>query len=222
MIPFASADCTGVQGADSWEFLDSHSITLYAFSQPLAVLRITWCTVFSLSDICVLGDNLCDGDTLIIDKKACEIREVRAILPAGRNLQPGKSGGPNLLSKDSPEFSADEFQGGLTIKALCHEIERHGYAMEFTTQNDTIERLNEILRTPNFYDMYMKKTGSPRFSEYVRKLASKSKSYRNRKFSELSQEELNGILKLNRAILEESYPKTCPKVLFSKVHCSAD
>lgn len=218
----AHADCVGVYSANSWEFLDSHSIILYDFSKPLAVLRIPWCNVFNLSDICLTENNICEGDKLIVDNERCEIREVQLLTIEDGNIKASRIGTIPLLLKGSPEFSMDEFTNGLTVKALCEEINKEGYGIEFKTLNNTIERLNEILQIPNFYNICLKKKKSLKLNEYAQKLISQSKNYRSKDFSELSKDQRKSVLKLNRMILEALYPQNCPKIQLMKVVCPDD
>lgn len=218
----AHADCVGVYSANSWEFLDSHSIILFDFSKPLAVLRIPWCNVFNLSDICLTENYICDGDKIIVDNETYEIREVQILTVEDGNIKVSRIGAIPLLLKGPPEFSMDEFRNGLTVKALCEEINKEDYEIEFKTLNNTIERLNEILQIPNFYDIYLKKKKSLNLNEYAQKLISVSKSYRHKKFSELSKDQQKSVLKLNRMILEALYPRTCPKIQLMKLICPGD
>lgn len=218
----AHADCVGVYSANSWEFLDSHSIILYDFSKPFAVLRIPWCNVFNLSDICLTENNICEGDKLIVDNERCEIREVQLLTIEDGNIKASRIGTIPLLLKGSPEFSMDEFTNGLTVKALCEEINKEGYGIEFKTLNNTIERLNEILQIPNFYNICLKKKKSLKLNEYAQKLISQSKNYRSKDFSELSKDQRKSVLKLNRMILEALYPQNCPKIQLMKVVCPDD
>lgn len=218
----AHADCVVVYSANSWEFLDSHSIILYDFSKPLAVLRIPWCSVFNLSDICLTENYICEGDKLIVDNETCEIREVQLLTIEDGNIKASRIGTIPLLLKGSPEFSMDEFTNGLTVKALCEEINKEGYGIEFKTLNNTIERLNEILQIPNFYDICLKKKKSMKLNEYAQKLISQPKNYRSKDFSELSKDQQKSILKLNRMILEALYPRTCPKIQLMKLICPGD
>lgn len=95
----AHADCVGVYGTTSWEFLDSHSIILFDFSKPLAVLRIPWCNVFNLSDICLTEYYICEGDKLIVDNETCEIREVQILPIEEGNIKGSKPGTIPLLLK---------------------------------------------------------------------------------------------------------------------------
>jgi hypothetical protein len=218
----AHADCVGVYSANSWEFLDSHSIILYDFSKPLAILRIPWCDVFDLSDICLTENYICEGDKLIVDNKTCEIREVQLPIIEDGNIKVSPFSTMPLLLKGSPEFSVDEFTTGLTVKALCKEVNKDNYGIEFKTINNTIERLNEILQIPNFYDICIKKKKSIKLNKYAQKLISVSKSYRHKNFSELSKDQQKNVSKLNRIILKTLYPKTCPKIQLMKLICPDD
>ena len=219
----AHAGCIGFQAAESWEFVDSHSIAIYDFSKPLGTLRIPWCAVFRLSDVCLHHSYLCEGDRIVVDDQACEIREID--LPSSKmdNLSNLQGGMLPLSFRGPPEFSEDEFERKKsTAKALCKEIAKDDLGIAFMTPDNSVERLNEILKTSNLYDLMVTRKKTLLLNEYARKLVVKTESYRNKKFPDLVMDEQRNILKLNRALLEEIYPQTCPKRLFSKMFCPGD
>ncbi len=59
----------GAYTANSYAIVDIHTIILYDFSNPIAVLKTPWCSIFNYSDICLEKDYICEGDKLIIDGK---------------------------------------------------------------------------------------------------------------------------------------------------------
>jgi hypothetical protein len=112
------------------------------------------------------------------------------------------------------EFSKYRFNKVCTIEKLCETINSDSSELSLKEPNNTIERLNEILRIVNLYDMWLKK------AEYIKKmenrnikrLAEKTSNYRTKHFAQLSLRQQQNILKLNRLILESVYPECCPKV----------
>lgn len=109
------------------------------------------------------------------------------------------------------DFSMDEFKPPLIIKKLYGVINNDKYNIPLSTTNNSIEWLNELLKVPSFYDILCKKSKSS-FSKDIMELVNKTKEYRNKSFSKLSEDEKNTIKKLNRLLLEETYPKETPKI----------
>lgn len=213
VAPAVYSNCVGVYTANSYAIIDIHTIILYDFSNPIAILKTPWCSIFNYSDICLGRDYICEGDELIIDGKKCEIREIRFLTLEDIGILTIEKEKTFLSLNDFPRFSPNEFSNNLTIEALCEDINNDDYGIKFKTLDNTIDRLNEILEIPNFYDICSKKRNPLRLSKYAEKLIDESKDFRHKSFSELSEGQKNTILKLNRMILETIYPNTCPKIL---------
>jgi hypothetical protein len=112
----------------------------------------------------------------------------------------------------SSNFYANEFKGKFMIDGLCDAIKRDGYNISLNTPNNTIDWLNKLLKVVNFYDELNKKKQEIGFSEDIKELVKKTENYRNnKKFSDLKNEEQNTIKRLNRLLLEETYPDNTPK-----------
>jgi len=111
-------------------------------------------------------------------------------------------------------FSIDEFKDMSTVKALCNAIKKYG--IKFTEQENSIERLNELLQIPNFYDILDKKTKLINTNEDTKNLIKITESYRDKNFSELDELQQKIISELNRLILETNHKKICPKNFFKE------
>lgn len=139
-------------------------------------------------------------------------------------------------SHDSPYFIQDEFDQRLRITGetltaggLCEKIDKDYYdaikSKKVKVLDNTIDRLNDLLRTPNFYDqlkrphfqVLQQKKDAVKFRETMKKidtLAEKTQEYRNKPFSQLRDREQDTILKLNRYLLEILYPETPNKKVY--------
>lgn len=136
---------------------------------------------------------------------------------------------------DSPYFIQDEFDprsqitgGTLTAESLHKKIDKDYYPAvksEKVSRENIIDRLNDLLRTPNFYDqlkrppfrVLQQKKEDVKFKETMEKidtLAEKTQAYRNKPFSHLSDREQDTILQLNRYLLEILYPETPNKKVY--------
>lgn len=207
---WASAGCVGVYGANSWEILDPNSLLIYDFKRPLVILKTPWCNIFRLSDICLTEALLCTGDKIFVDNQTCEIRE---LIPIDLNVDyiPQQVATLTLYTKGYTEFSQDEFRRTHSAKALLDEIYKDDYGLNLRSPDDTVARLNEILRVPDFYDRVVKKGKRPKMGNHGQQLAESTKTFRSRNYSDLDEEQQMDISHLNRLVLESLYPAACPK-----------
>ena len=120
-----------------------------------------------------------------------------------RKYRPGES-------KDSREFSMSEFIQHFNVGKLCEEINNDAYGIKLQSRDNTIDRLNEIMKIPNLHEIIAKKKKNVKFAEYILNLIDKVKSYK--KQPELSAEQQNTIHELNRFILQTIYPQNCPRL----------
>lgn len=115
----------------------------------------------------------------------------------------------NLRTSD---FSVNEFKPPLTIDKLCKAIVDDNYNISIQAPINTINWLNELLKVPNFYDILHVKKTNINFPQNITNLADKTKDYRNKNFSDLSKDKRNKIKRLNRFLLEETYPQATSKI----------
>jgi hypothetical protein len=213
-----SAACVGAQSARSWDLYDPNTIILADFSKPIAALYLPWCTVFQFADIGLTGDMLCDGDKIWVDDALCEIRKVQPLAPDGA---PPKLGRTPLPMHTSPEFTIEQFGDGLTAKALYERAARDGYVVEpAIADSGPVERLNQLLSVPNFYDISRRRYPSAESSDYMRQLIKSSEGYRRKHFSDLRNDQKVVIRKLNRMVIESIYAGTCPRIFLETAGAS--
>ncbi len=112
------------------------------------------------------------------------------------------------------EFSKYDFNKICTIEKLFDAINNDSSELSLKEPDNTIERLNEIIRITNLYDIWLKKVNYVKKIENknIKKLVDKTSKYRMQHFALLSPKQQRNILKLNRLILESVYPECCPKV----------
>ncbi|HOA06988.1 MAG TPA: hypothetical protein PKM07_03745, partial [Spirochaetota bacterium] len=119
------------------------------------------------------------------------------------------------LKFGSSDFYDSEFKRNkLSLDALWNEIKQSGYyygRMKFSTPDRSIDRLNEIIRIPAFYDIWIKKNKQVENDEEVINLLRWTQYYRNKPYEELTEQELDNLKRLNRLLLEIAYPYTCPQ-----------
>jgi hypothetical protein len=70
------ADCANVSGVTGWRYIDSHTIVVYRGTQPIALLKIPWCFIFTTSQIRFLKTFICPWDKILIDGNVCDITDI--------------------------------------------------------------------------------------------------------------------------------------------------
>jgi len=118
----------------------------------------------------------------------------------------------DLEGKDgSSDFSVGDFKPSLTIERLCNAIVNDSYNISIQAPINTINWLNELLKIASFHDILREKKPDINFSKNITDLVDKTKDYRNKNYSDLDNDTQNNIKRLNRLLLEETYPQETPK-----------
>lgn len=111
-------------------------------------------------------------------------------------------------------FSENEFKPPFDIEKLCKVINDDKYDISLkNVPFNTISWLNELLQLPNFYDILdsKKRISSVSKDINIKDLDYKTKGYRNKQFPSLNQVDQRNIIRLNRLLLEETYPQATPR-----------
>ena len=116
------------------------------------------------------------------------------------------------LHETSPFFTLDEFSGLYDIETLGRHIEDSHFELALKAPVATIERLNEILEVPRFADVWLEKYPSAIIEEDLKKMMEETAGDRLLNFVDLHPRRHAEIRKLNRLILEKTYPHVCPKI----------
>lgn len=114
-------------------------------------------------------------------------------------------------------FFQDEFKRPLTKKRLYQAIIDDAYNIPLNGTAGIILWLNTLLEVPNFYDILCLKKRNTTYSTSVIDLIKQTSTYRCKEFETLTNEEKRNIIKLNRLLLQETYPQVTPKRLTHKV-----
>ena len=101
------------------------------------------------------------------------------------------------IKRVSPDFIADEFMRGYSVRNLCEVLQRDISVIA----GKTVDDLNKLLRLENLFEQvrnsHRDKTPSP-------KIAALHKAY--------DKSRMNAdLIKLNRAVLEKFYKENCPQ-----------
>jgi len=118
--------------------------------------------------------------------------------------------------KEAAFFYEDEFIDGFAIESLCQAVNKDFPGIKLERPFNTIAMLNEVLQTPDFARRWFQvKRNKVEVSQYTESIIRKSKDIIKKKLSaiELSHDSVASkkIRKINRLLLEETYPELCPK-----------
>lgn len=105
----------------------------------------------------------------------------------------------------TPEFTPDEFKERDHIEKLCNAIMSDGFSHQLNSQIYTLDWLNELLRSADFYSFISQKRS-------FQKVQAETKSYLEelkRRYDETKNE--RDLMVLNRMLIEEFYPGLAPK-----------
>lgn len=114
------------------------------------------------------------------------------------------------------DFFVDEFVTPLTIERLCKVITNDNYFVTLEAAINTLDWLNKLLIVSNFYDILHKIKPNSSFSKNITDLIDKTREYRKKGFPDLNTNEQINIKRLNRLLLEETYPHQTPKRIITQ------
>ena len=118
---------------------------------------------------------------------------------------------PILKGEVPSGFSENEFNDKLTIAGLCEVIKSDNYNISFTSEDNTITRLNEILESPGFYKKWHAKASSIKLNNETNELIRETRECRDQPLAELNDKQKTQIKKLNRMLIEQTYSSYCPR-----------
>ena len=142
-------------------------------------------------------------------------REFQKIITSARAVQkripPKKKPAPKPKPKASFGFKEREFTGPYNIKSLAQAMEADDYEIETSSPKGSLKWLNEILRAPNLYDVWRGKNKNVILTEEMKRLIRETNGYRDKPFSKLTRQQQLKIIRLNRLLIEATYPLLAPK-----------
>ncbi len=115
-----------------------------------------------------------------------------------------------LQDKRSADFSPDEFQVRQSAKALCKAIHLDFDGLP-NISDDPIEWLNSLLTRLDLFKSFMNRTPRVEYSTLVEELIDKVKSRQGKAMEKLKDIEMDNLKRLNRLLMEETYPLKTPK-----------
>ncbi len=138
-------------------------------------------------------------------------QEFQQIIRGARKVVKPPPPKPKPKPKASFGFKEREFTGPYTIKTLVQAIEADDYGIETKSPKGSLGWINEILRAPNFYDLWLAKNKNVILTAEMKRLIRETNGYRDKPFSQLTREQQLKIIRLNRLLIEATYPLFAPK-----------
>lgn len=116
-------------------------------------------------------------------------------------------------------FDNVQFCSAEAVVDLCKAVEKDQYQLTLKSKPRTIEWLNEILRTANFYDLWFAKEKNQAIALdlQTQKLIRSTQLFRHLDSGQFWVARLNQIGALARALLVASYPDKTPTI---QIHCT--
>lgn len=115
---------------------------------------------------------------------------------------------------NSHDFWAGEFKD-LQSPEKLHTVIKDDYPtlpLPIDNQEGDLKWLNELLKSPSFYDVVFNKRQKYKFSSDIKNIISKTAKYRSKDHKKFTDVERANIQKLNRLLLETIYPNEAPKI----------
>jgi hypothetical protein len=118
---------------------------------------------------------------------------------------------PPPKPKASFGFKEQEFKDRYNYKLLANAIKVDNYGIQTKSSPGTLKYINEILRRPDFYEKWKAKNKKIIMTEEILRLIKETEGYRDQPFDKLTKLQQQKIIRLNRLLIEATYPFLAPK-----------
>ncbi|MFC1637759.1 hypothetical protein ACFL1W_01930, partial [Candidatus Margulisiibacteriota bacterium] len=108
-------------------------------------------------------------------------------------------------------FKGKEFTGRYNYRSLARAIKADDYGIETKAPDGSLAQINELLRRPDFYEKWQAKNKEIVMSDVLKRLIKETAAYRDKPFDQLTKLQQQKIIRLNRLLLEATYPFLAPK-----------
>jgi len=114
-----------------------------------------------------------------------------------------------FIRKRSPDFIPEEFQVRQSAKNL-HKAITQNFPGFLADKEDPIPWLNELLRSVNLHEMFLKNQKEVNYPETIQSLIKIAKGFKGKSYDQLRDVEKDSLERLNRLLIEETYPFLTP------------
>lgn len=115
-----------------------------------------------------------------------------------------------FIDKRAPDFSPEEFQVRQSARKLYKAVKKDfpGFLADI---KEPIPWLNTLLKGVSLHEHFLKIQPKSSYSEIITELIKMVKAYSNKPYDELKDIEKESLKRLNRLLIEETYPLLTPK-----------
>jgi DNA-binding response OmpR family regulator len=111
----------------------------------------------------------------------------------------------------APDFTADEFSDAMTVEAFCRAFDTDRYDVTVKADNNTLDKINELLQIPALCDKIMENEKADLAGEDIKKIISALEPHRGADYANIPETLQNKIRAMNRLLLKAVYPDALPE-----------
>jgi glycosyltransferase involved in cell wall biosynthesis len=115
------------------------------------------------------------------------------------------------LNDKSPLFSSLEFKADVSAQALWTSFRKRWPELCRTEKTEAIEKLNGLVRFPRLYEILTRGPRGTKPDRELETLAAETAPWRKSALSRVPLPEQTRVMKLNRLLLEKTFPDQCPR-----------
>ncbi len=120
---------------------------------------------------------------------------------------------PNILGffpQNDPEYFHDNEFKKYSAEKLIDAVSADAYGFTFDEGMNSVDKINNFLKNSGFYDTWHASSKTREDAEIIT-LQEKTASFRSKPFHDLEHFQQKYLMRLNRVILEKTYPELCPQ-----------
>ncbi|MCL5421599.1 MAG: hypothetical protein M1461_03895 [Nitrospirae bacterium] len=114
---------------------------------------------------------------------------------------------------DEIDFDYEDFTHPITVELLCRTIKDDFPQLDLSNDDNTLNILNQVLRTPNFFESATHFRSSIMSSKRIFDLSEKIASHATKSYEAIPEDDRRVLRRVNKYILEKLYPNKIPKKL---------
>lgn len=114
---------------------------------------------------------------------------------------------------DEIDFDYEDFTHPMSVELLCRTIKDDFPQLDLDNNDNTLNILNQVLRTPNFFQLATNFKSNIMSSKRIYDLTKKIEPHASKSYETIPEDNRKLLKKLNKHILERLYPNKVPKKL---------
>lgn len=114
---------------------------------------------------------------------------------------------------DEIDFDYEDFIHPMSVELLCRTIKDDFPQLNLANDDNTLNVLNQVLRTPNFFQLATNFNPSIMSSKRIYEFIEKIEPHASKSYETIPEDDRKLLRKLNKHILKKLYPNKIPKKL---------